>query len=109
MAKAAVYYNENMAGIIEKTIDGKYIFSYTDEYFNNSKYPPVSLTFLKNQKRYVSNQLFPFFYGLLSEGVNKDIQCRLMKIDESDDFTRLLKTAGNDTIGAISLKELNDD
>lgn len=35
-----------------------------------------------------------FFFGLLSEGINKDIQCRLLKIDEDDDFTRLIQTAG---------------
>jgi serine/threonine-protein kinase HipA len=51
-------------------------------------------------------QLFPFFYGILSEGVNKDIQCRLLKIDEQDDFTRLLETAGEDTIGAITIKKI---
>jgi HipA-like protein len=49
-----------------------------------------------------------FFSGLLSEGINKDIQCRLLKIDESDDFTRLIKTAGEDTIGAITVKEISE-
>ena len=29
----------------------------------------------------------------------------LLKIDEADDFTRLIKTAGEDTIGAITVKE----
>jgi len=52
--------------------------------------------------------LFSFFSGLLSEGINKDIQCRLLKIDENDDFTRLLKTAGEDTIGAITVKAITD-
>jgi serine/threonine-protein kinase HipA len=50
--------------------------------------------------------LFPFFYGLLSEGTNKEIQSKLLKIDENDDFTRLIKTAENDTIGAITIKEI---
>jgi len=50
-----------------------------------------------------------FFYGMLAEGINKDIQCRLLKIDEEDDFTRLIKTAGEDTIGAITVKELTEE
>jgi serine/threonine-protein kinase HipA len=41
--------------------------------------------------------------------VNKDIQCRLLRIDENDDFTRLLQTAGDDTIGAITVKPADDD
>ena len=53
-------------------------------------------------------KLFPFFYGLLSEGINKDIQCRLYKIDENDDFTRLLLTAREDTIGSITVKAEDD-
>jgi serine/threonine-protein kinase HipA len=50
--------------------------------------------------------LFAFFQGLLAEGINKDIQCRLLKIDENDDFLRLLQTAGNDTIGAVTVKAM---
>ena len=37
------------------------------------------------------------------------MQCRLLKIDENDDFTRLIKTAGEDTIGAITVKELKEN
>jgi serine/threonine-protein kinase HipA len=40
--------------------------------------------------------------------MNKDIQCRLLKIDQEDDFTRLISTAGKETIGAITVKALND-
>jgi serine/threonine-protein kinase HipA len=50
--------------------------------------------------------LFPFFYGLLAEGENKDMQCRILKIDENDSFTRLLKTASEDTIGGVIVKEI---
>jgi HipA-like protein len=50
--------------------------------------------------------MFPFFSGLLAEGLNKQIQCRMLKIDEQDDFTRLIKTATTETIGAITLKQV---
>jgi serine/threonine-protein kinase HipA len=42
----------------------------------------------------------------LSEGVNKNIQCRLLKIDENDHFGRLLLTAQDDNIGSITVKPL---
>jgi hypothetical protein len=35
----------------------------------------------------------------------KKQQCEILKIDENDHFTRLLKTAQNDTIGFITLVE----
>ena len=101
--KGIVYNNSIIAGIIEKDAN-VYIFRYDDAYLNNNDTPPVSLTLPKTQQEYRSTVLFPFFYGLLSEGINKDIQCRLYKIDENDDFTRLLLTARYDTIGAITVK-----
>jgi serine/threonine-protein kinase HipA len=58
----------------------------------------------KGQQVYQRKDLFPFFFGLLAEGINKNIQCRLLRIDEDDNFTRLLKTAGEDTIGGITIK-----
>lgn len=103
--KAAVYNNGMLAGYLEKAMDGRYIFTYEDKYFAEKENPPISLTLPKHSKHYESAHLFPFFSGLLSEGVNKEIQCRLLKIDEQDDFTRLLETAGEDTIGAITVKK----
>ncbi len=108
MAKAGVYNNGRLAGILEKKSGGEYLFTYTDEYFENRDLTAISLSFPKNQKQYEASTLFPFFYGMLSEGINKDIQCRLLKIDENDDFTRLIKTADTDTIGAITVKEITE-
>jgi serine/threonine-protein kinase HipA len=109
MQKAQVLYNGIPAGILEKKAPDKYFFRYTREYFIDSRKPAISLTFPKTQEEFESTNLFPFFYGLLAEGINKEIQCRLLRIDEDDDFTRLLKTAGTNTIGAITVKELNED
>jgi serine/threonine-protein kinase HipA len=106
MAKGGVYINGLLAGTLEKGADGIYRFRYEDDYFYDNSRPSISLTLPKTIQAYESTDLFPFFYGLLAEGVNKDIQCRLLKIDEEDDFTRLLKTAGEDTIGAVTVKEL---
>lgn len=108
MAKASVYYNNILAGILEKRGSDQYTFTYEREYLLNAAMPSISLTLPKSKEVYEEKILFSFFMGLLSEGINKEIQCRLLKIDEEDDFTRLLKTAGEDTIGAITIKEIKE-
>ena len=66
----------------------------------------MSLSFPKSQQEFVSDTLFPFFYNMLSEGANKNIQCQTLKIDEDDVFGLLLATAHSDTIGAITVKKI---
>lgn len=105
--KGAVYNNGELAGYLERDTDGKYVFSYEDGYFTRATSPSISLTLPKTLQTYESDTMFAFFHGLLSEGINKDIQCRLLRIDEKDDFTRLLQTAGDDTIGAITIKQID--
>ena len=51
-----------------------------------------------------SKVLFPFFFGLLAEGAQKDRQCRELRIDENDHFTRLLETSAYGAIGAVYVK-----
>lgn len=102
--KAEVYYNHILAGYLEKT-GNSYLFEYTPNYLN-SELPAISFSFPKHTKFFESSSLFPFFSGLLSEGINKEIQCKAFQIDEKDEFTRLLKTAQKDTIGAITVREI---
>jgi HipA-like protein len=108
MAKAEIYNNGVLAGNLEKRGPEDYLFIYENNYWSDASLPSISLTLPKTQQTWRSSALFPFFAGLLAEGINKDIQCRLLKIDERDDFTRLLKTAGEDTIGAITVKEIQE-
>ena len=103
---AAVYNGGHLAGTLEKTDQGEYVFTYEDQYYNDIEMPAISLTLSKTRKTYKSVTLFPFFFGLLSEGANKQVQCKLLKIDEQDYFRLLLKTAFKDTIGAITIKEI---
>lgn len=102
--KAGVYYNYILAGYLEKT-GNSYLFEYVPNYLD-SALPAISFSFPKHVKVFESSSLFPFFSGLLSEGINKEIQCKAFQIDEKDEFTRLMKTAQNDTIGAITVKEI---
>ena len=104
--KAGVYNNGILAGILEKRPDGTYSFEYDEVYLQNDKNPSISLTLPRGIIKYESEKLFAFFFGLLSEGVNKNIQCRLLKIDENDHFGRLLLTAQEDNIGSITVKPL---
>jgi serine/threonine-protein kinase HipA len=104
--RAGVYNNGILAGILEKQLDGTYSFEYDEVYLQNDKNPSISLTLPRSIIKHQSEKLFSFFYGLLSEGVNKNIQCRLLKIDENDHFGRLLLTAQEDNIGSITVKPL---
>lgn len=106
MRAAEVLINGMLAGIITETDDGKYLFQYDDAYLLNSKNRAISLSFPKRKETFVADELFPFFFNMLSEGANKALQCMTLKIDENDAFGLLLATAGNDTIGAITVKKL---
>ncbi len=104
MRKANVFYNGIPAGELTEVSPNDYVFRYDDAYFGDPKQPAISLTLPKKQQEYRSEQLFPYFYNLLSEGTNRALQARLLKIDENDNFGLILATAGTDTIGAITLK-----
>jgi len=96
-----------LAGLLTELDTGEYVFRYDDTYFYNTTLPPVSVTLPKGKQHFQSKELFPFFFNMLSEGANRKLQCRVLKIDTEDDFGLLLKTAANETIGAISVEEEN--
>lgn len=106
MRVAEVFTNGVLAGTLSETDDGKYIFKYDDAYLLDSRNRAISLSLPKRKEVFVADELFPFFYNMLSEGANKALQCMTLKIDENDAFGLLLATADNDTIGAITVKKL---
>lgn len=103
MKSAKVLRNGELVGILSKSDSGKYSFVYEDTWFLDPDKPSVSLTLPKSKKEYQSEHLFPFFFNMLSEGVNLQLQARQFQIDENDFFSLLLKTAQSDTIGAITV------
>jgi serine/threonine-protein kinase HipA len=105
--KAEIYNNGIRAGILEKTDRQQYVFRYDDNYFRSAERSAISFSLPKTEQEHRSHFLFPFFYGLLSEGVNRQTQCRLLRIDENDHFSLLLATAQSDTIGSITVKEVS--
>lgn len=106
MRQAEILANKKVAGLLTESDDGQYVFKYDEAYLINPALPPISLAFPKRSEEYVSNELFPFFFNMLSEGANKAAQCGTLKIDEDDAFGLLLATARHDTIGAITVKKL---
>lgn len=106
MRQANVYCRGVFAGVLSKDEAGTYRFQYDSEYTTNPRSPAISLSFPKQEAPFESPVLFPFFFGLLAEGEDKALQCRLLKIDESDHFTRLLKTCEAETIGGVTVKEV---
>jgi serine/threonine-protein kinase HipA len=105
MRKANVYCREIPAGILSQDGVG-YVFEYLPDYLENPALPAISLTLPKQAAPFRSTVLFPFFFGLLAEGENKALECRLLRIDETDHFTRLLRTCTTDTIGGITVREI---
>jgi serine/threonine-protein kinase HipA len=101
-----VYINKILAGRLSELNTNNYIFKYDDKYFIDPSRPSISLTMPKKQQEYRSTFLFPVFFNILSEGVNKQIQCKQLKIDEDDNFGLLEAMATSDVIGAISIKPL---
>lgn len=104
MRKAEVYQNGRLAGWLVEQNRQDYVFRYEDAYFQDSNKPAISLTLPKTAQEYRSTFLFPFFFNLLSEGVNRKLQSTQLKIDEKDHFGLLIATAQWDTIGAVTVK-----
>ena len=105
MLRAYVYDGEVLAGSL--AFDGfDYSFLYDGEFLDSKNSTAISLTLPKQKEPFFSKHLHSFFANLLAEGNLKKHQCKKLKIDENDEFTRLLKTATHDTIGTITIREV---
>ena len=102
MRKARVYVKGAEAGVLTELVQGKaYMFEYIEEY----KGLEVSRTMPTNQKVYNFINFPPFFDGLLPEGIQLEGLLKLKKIDRSDYFSQLI-AIGEDTVGAVTVKEI---
>jgi len=106
MKSAKILRNEQEVGTLSKLDDETYTFQYSQKYLDNPLAKNISVNFPLQQEEFKSPYLFAFFFNMLSEGNVKKAQCRNMKIDEDDNFTRLLKTAKYDVIGSITVEEI---
>jgi len=101
MKSGIVYYRDQIAGVIARFRSGSFEFRYLKGYRNDSAMPSIAATLPKKSAVYSSPYLFPFFFGLLSEGAQKASQCRMLRVDENDHFSRLLQACQNGCIGAV--------
>lgn len=109
MKKAKIYSKGRFAGVLTESDTRDYTFEYDAAYIADSDTYSISLTLPKRSEPYRSDHLFPFFSNMLSEGDNRSVQCRLLHIDEADEFELLLATASIDTIGAITIERYERD
>lgn len=107
MTQAKILRKNALAGILTRKDDNTFSFVYDEEYLKQEGIVSISVNFPLQKEPFYSEHLFAFFFNMLSEGNIKKMQCRNMKIDENDSFTRLLKTAKDDTIGSITVEEVS--
>jgi serine/threonine-protein kinase HipA len=102
MTRAKVYYQGEIAGILEKNNDG-FTFQYHESYLNGTGVP-ISYSLPLRHEKFKNKNLFPFFAGLVAEGWLLEIQSKTQKIAETDYFSLLIKN-GKDLIGAVTVIE----
>ena len=106
MRKAKILYKDEEAGALTQYDDGSFTFRYTDTWMADNSKPGISLTLPKIGQEFRSKFLFPFFYNMLPEGSNKQVVCRLNKIDQTDYFGLLMTIAKYDSIGAVRVMKI---
>ena len=98
--RGEVYFKDQLSGSIEKKEDGSFIFVYEENA------PSVSLTLPNTKSDYRSEDLFPFFDGLIPEGWLLNLAQKNWKIPKNDRMTLLLTTC-QDCIGAAHVHQQN--
>ncbi len=104
MRKAIVMVHGNKAGVLTEVSPTEYYF----EYDNNYQGETVSLTMPLHNKKFGYKSFPPFFEGLLPEGVMLEGLLKIVKIDRKDYFSQLIAT-GNDLVGAVTVKLMEDE
>lgn len=109
MQNGRVYRNGVYVGLLSKVSEVEYKFKYDLSYLKIKDIKAFSLSFPLQEKEFTSSHLFAFFFNMLAEGSMKDLQCKQLKIDKDDNFSRLLKTANQNTIGSVTIEEFTHD
>jgi serine/threonine-protein kinase HipA len=107
MRLEVIYKHKKKAGELWKD-DAGYHFIYDEAFINDADTRPISVNMPKTKKEYHSRELFHYFQSILSEGKNREKISRALGIDLSDDWGLLIHTCGEDTIGAITVKKMNE-
>ena len=103
---AKILFKNQEAGMLIQHDNGSFTFKYDHLWISDESKPAISLTMPKSQIEYQSDFLFPFFYNMLPEGSNKQLVCKLNRLDLNDHFGILLTTARFDSIGAVKVVKI---
>ncbi|MBR5330760.1 MAG: HipA N-terminal domain-containing protein [Akkermansia sp.] len=110
--KAIIYVKGAPAAVLSKHPQPgpqRYVLQYLPEYLKSAPCHPVCYHMPPRPEAYYSEYLFPFFESLLPEGENLAYLCRALKLDEHDRFSQLLCLAGNDTIGDVTVRRIDEE
>lgn len=105
MRKAAIYYNDLLAGILTEMDEGEYVFQYEEKYVQEHPKQFLAFTMPVSPKPYIDKRLFPFFEGLIPEGWLLDIASKNWKINQNDRMGLLLACCKN-CIGAVGVQPI---
>lgn len=109
MRQAKVLFKDQEGGVLTQHDDGSFTFSYNDSWLADSSKPAISLTLPKSEQPFHAPFLFPFFFNMLPEGSNRQVVCKLNRIDTNDYFGLLITTAKTDSIGAVTVVKIMDN
>lgn len=110
-SKAIVYVKRIPAAILIKHAEPgarHYELRYLPEYLGHPPCHMVCYQLPPRAEPYYAEHLFPFFESLLPEGENLDRLCYELKMDEKDRFGQLLRLARHDTIGDVTVHEIEE-
>ena len=107
MRKAEVFLFERLAGRIVETDDGRCEFAYDVDYMKEPDAEPVSPTMPFQEEPYWSDEMLPFFDGLIPEGWLLEIAEDTWNINPRDRFGLLLACCRS-CIGAVSVREVEN-
>lgn len=105
--RANIYIRNNFAGVLEKTSNHNYTFTYAPQWLAQNK-GGIALSLPTSKTSYQADKLFPFFDNLIPEGWLLFNAQDIHKIDKSNRFAILLAT-GRETIGAIRVVALDEN
>jgi len=105
MRSAGVFLFDRFAGRLVETDDGRCQFLYDDGYMKGPGAEPLSPTMPFQSEPYWSDEMLPFFDGLIPEGWLLDIAEQTWKLNSRDRFGLLLACCRS-CIGAVSVREV---
>ena len=107
MRKANIFLFDRLVGRLIETNEGKCQFEYDADHRHISDAEPISPTMSFQDEPYCSDELLPFFDGLIPEGCLLEIAVDSWKLEQNDRMGLLLACC-RDCIGAASVREVTE-